>query len=247
MLRALMDAGVEPDLLVGASVGAINAAAFAAEPTTAGVDRLARTWKSLRADTVFPHHHYEGWRFIQRRDSVYPADPLAAVIRGFLTYERLEEARVPLHVMSSSLTTGEERWLTSGSAVTALLASAAIPGVFPPVALDGESLIDGGVLNDVPLSRAWQRGAELVIALLCGPVRPPPPVADRPVDALLAAFSVAVHGRFLRDVDQVPDGHRLVVMGADVPELAGYWDFSRTVELIEAGHAAAEEVLAASI
>ena len=242
MLKALLGAGVQPDLLFGASVGAINAAALASDPTPAGVDRLADTWLGLRDDTIFPHHHYGGWRFIQQRQSVYPSEALRRIIEAFLPYERLEDAVLPLEVVASSLS-GRERWITSGSATDALLASAAIPGVFPPVTLDGEVLIDGGVLDDVPISRALERGAQRIFALLCGPLLPEAVPAARPVEALLAAFAVAVRGRFVRETASVPDGVQLVVIGCTVPRLQGYWDFSRTAELMAAGEASARRVL----
>ena len=247
MLRALVAAGVRPDLLVGASVGAINAAAFGADPTAEGVERLAATWRGLRDDTIFPHHHYGEWRFIQHRESVYPVAALRGIVDGFLPFARLEEAAVPVEVVASDLRTGRERWMTAGSAVDALLASAAIPGIFPPVVLDGDVLVDGGVLNDVPISRAFSRGAERVFALLNGPMEPPQVDIERPIDALLASFAVAVRGRFVRELDAVPEGRQLVVIGADPPDLAGYWDFSRTEELIAAGEEAVRAALASGL
>jgi NTE family protein len=243
MLRVLLGAGVTPDLLVGASVGAINAAAIAGQPTLEGVERLAGTWKTLRDDTIFPHHHYSEWRFVQRRESVFPSSALRRVIEDFLTFRLLEEAEVPVEVVASCLHSGRERWLCSGPAVEALLASAAIPGIFPPITIDGDVLIDGGVLNDVPIARAFSRGADRVLALLTGPFRPRPVEIERPVDALLAAFSVAVRGRFVREMDAVPEGRQLVVIGTDIPDLEGYWDFSRTEELMLAGEQAARAAL----
>jgi NTE family protein len=234
-LRVLLAAGVRPDLLVGASVGAINAVAIAGDPTPAGVERLAATWKAMRDDSIFPHHHYVEWRFIQHRESVFPSSALRRVIEDFLTYRLLEDAAVPVEVVASCLDSGRERWMSTGPAVDALLASAAIPGIFPPVEVDGEVLIDGGVLNDVPVSRAFERGADRVFALLTGPVEPPPVEIGRPLDALLAGFTVAVRGRFVREVEAVPAGRQLVVVGADIPDLEGYWDFSRTEELMAAG------------
>ena len=243
MLRVLLGAGIRPDLLVGASVGAINAAAIAGQPTLEGVERLAATWKGLRDDTIFPHHHYSEWRFIQRRESVFPSSALRRVIEDFLTYRVLEDAEVPVEVVASCLDSGRERWLCSGPAVEALLASAAIPGIFPPITIDGDVLIDGGVLNDVPVSRAFSRGAERVLALVAGPVEPPAVEIGRPIDALLAAFGVAVRGRFVREMEAVPEGRQLVVISTDIPDLEGYWDFSRTDELILAGEQAARAAL----
>jgi NTE family protein len=245
MLRALARAGIRPDLVVGASVGAINGAGLAADPTQEGVEALARTWLALRDDQLFPRHQYGGWRFIQHRNSVYPDTGLRRAIESFLPYVRLEDAVVPIEVVAASLTTGSEVWFTEGPAVDALLASAALPGVFPPVQIGSDLLIDGGVLNDVPISRACRPGISRVYVLLCGPLISEPVPAGRPVEALLAAFAVAVRGRYRREIEAVPAGVEMVVIGADAPQLQGYWDFSRTAELIDIGEASAEEVLAA--
>ena len=245
MLRALLRAGIRPDLVVGASVGAINGAGLAADPTPDGVEALARTWSGLRDDTLFPRHQYGGWRFIQHRNSVYSDTGLRRVIESFLPYARLEDAAVPIEVVAASLTTGNEVWFTEGPAVEAILASAALPGVFPPVRIGSDLLIDGGVLNDVPMNRACRPGIARVFVLLCGPLVAESVPAGRPVEALLAAFAIAVRGRYRREIEAVPPGVEVVVIGADAPQLQGYWDFSRTAELMDIGEASAEEVLAA--
>lgn len=245
MLRALSGAGIRPDFVVGASVGAINAAAYAADPSPEGVDRLAEAWLQLRDDTVFPHHHYGGWRFLQHRESVYPTVALRGIIDAFLPYTRLEDAAIPVNVVATNTRDNTETWIDRGPVTQALLASAAIPGVFPEVDLDGVPHVDGGVLNDVPISRAFEKEATRVIALLCGAMHPDPTPVHRPVEALMAAFGLAVHGRFLRELGSVPPGRQLIVIGCRVPELAGYWDFSRTAELIRAGEQSALAMLPA--
>ena len=106
MLRVLVEAGIVPDMLFGASVGAINAAAFGADPSAVGVERLAETWRRVDDETLFPHHHYGGWRFIQHREAVYPAAGLRDLVDKFLDYERIEDAKIPLEVVATSLLTG---------------------------------------------------------------------------------------------------------------------------------------------
>ncbi len=201
MLEELARRAIEADMVLGVSAGAINAAAYAGDPTPAGIARMADVWLSAREDDVFPHPLIHGrWQFVQHRESVFPLDGLRRVIEKGLSYDLLEDARVPVSVVATSMLDGHERWFTRGPAVEAVLASSAAPGVFPPVIIDGEPYADGGIVNDVPLLRALELGARRCYVLLCGPIHPPAPVVNRPLDALSAAFKFALHTRFRQEV-----------------------------------------------
>jgi len=244
MLSELVRRRIEADFLVGSSVGGINAAAYSADPTPAGVARLAEVWLRTKGEDIFPRGRFGGrWQFIQKGQAVYRPDGLRRMIEEFLDFSELEDAPVPLELVASSLSDGRERWLSRGPAVEALLATCALPGVFPPVHIEGDELIDGGVLNDVPLLRALARGASRVFVLLCRPLRHAPVRVERPIEAILAAFSLAIDGRFTRELEMLPGGVEVVVIGADLPRDQDFWDFSRTAEFIEAGRASAAEVL----
>jgi NTE family protein len=244
MLRALSERGIAPDLVVGTSIGAINAAAFAGSPTIEGVYLAADVWRRIVAEDVFPRGRFDGtWRFLQRREAVYPIDGLRKVVRGFLRFERVEDSPVPLVVVATRLEDGAEEWITEGPAVEAVLASAALPGLYPQVELGGFHYFDGGVLDNVALGAALSAGARRVFVLLCSPVGMSLPVFSRPYEAMFGAFSVALGGRLKRDLAAV--GSQVDVVVFEGRTTGGFEpsDLSRTEEWIEQGYRTARDVL----
>lgn len=236
MLSELVDRGVRADRVYGASVGAVNGAAYCGEPTPEGMRKLQDTWEGLSGDDIFPRGRIHGpWKYFQQRPSVHPNSGLQRIIETGLRFDRLEEAPVPLEVVTTSLTDGRERWIANGPALPAILASAAIPALLPPVSIDGDELIDGGVVNNVPISRPISAGAVRIYVLLCGPLHYSPVMPRRPVEAVLTAFFVAIHARFARELSFLPPGVEVVVFSGGGDPAAEYRDFSATSELIEAG------------
>jgi len=174
MLRALVDAGIRPDLVVGSSAGAINSFCFAQHPTQRGLDRLAGLWRGLRRRDVFPLHP---WHLVTglfgRRDGLVSADRLAAFLRSHIGIARLEDTSVPVHVVATDLAAGQPVVLSEGNAVDALLATSALPGVYPPVVLNGRPLVDGGITADTPVRQAEELGAtEIYVLPTVGPSEP---------------------------------------------------------------------------
>ena len=142
MLRALCERGIVPDLVVGSSIGAVNAAFFAGRADPRGhlsrrrdVARVSPTATSSRKGRL-----HGSWRFVERREAVYPIEGLRRLVRSFLRFERLEDSPVPLTVVATRLADGVEEWLTEGPALEAVLASAALPAIFPSVEIDGHPL-----------------------------------------------------------------------------------------------------------
>jgi NTE family protein len=169
MLGALVAHGLRADLVVGSSVGAINAAYFAADPSAAGVARLEAIWRGMRRADVFPAPGFGGLlRLLWRRGHLVDPGALARLLERHLPYQRLEQAALPCHIIATDMLEGIELRLCSGPAVPALLASAAIPGVFPPVRLDGRLVVDGGVANHTPISAAVELGATRLVVLPTG-------------------------------------------------------------------------------
>jgi len=162
MLRALYERGIAPDLLVGASAGALNAAFVASRPQTVETaDELAAIWHGLRREDVFP----VGLRVLvagltSRDDHLVPDDGLRQLARRHLQINRLEQAVVPLHLTAFDLIAGEEVLLSNGPVIDALLAAVAIPGILPAVRWGKRRLVDGGVVNNTPISHAVELGAE---------------------------------------------------------------------------------------
>jgi NTE family protein len=174
---------------------------------------------------------------------VHSNSGLRVIIEAGIDFENLQDTTVPFEVVTTSLTDGRERWITHGHAVDAILASSAIPSIFPPVVIDGDVLVDGGVVNNVPISRAMATGCTRIYVLLCGPLHYHPRLPRRPAEAALNAFFVAVHARFVRELAMLPPGVEVVVFSGGGEPSAQYRDFSATAELIEEGQAEAAEVL----
>ncbi len=244
MLAELVDRGIRADRVYGASVGAVNGAAYAGDPTPAGMRRLHEIWENLTGEMVFPRGRVHGpWMFFQQRPSVHSNAGLRQVVSDGLTFDRLEDTEIPLEVVVTSLTNGEERWLTEGPATEAILASAAIPAMLPPVVIDGDVLVDGGVVNNVPISRAVASGATRIYVMLCGPLHFRPPQPRRPVEAVLTAFYVAVHARFSRELASLPPGVEVFVFSGGNDPSADYRDFSGTEQMVAEGRAEVAAVL----
>jgi NTE family protein len=244
MLEELIRRDIRADRVFGASVGAINGASYAGNPTLENVGRMGDIWRAVKGTDIFPRGPLDGpWAFLQKRPSVHANTGLRAIIEAGIDYENLEDATIPIEVVTTSLTDGRERWIGHGPAVEAILASSAIPSIFPPVVIDGDMLVDGGVVNNVPISQAIAAGCDRIYVLLCGPLhyRPPPP--RRPLEAQLTAFFVAIHARFVRELASLPPGVEVVVFSGGGEPSGQYRDFSATASLIEEGRAEVADVL----
>ena len=244
MLQELIARGIRADRVFGASVGAINGASYAGQPTLENAERMATIWRAVKGTDIFPRGTFDGpWAYLQKRASVHANSGLRAIIESGIDYENLEDATIPIEVVTTSLTDGRERWVGHGPAVEAILASSAIPSIFPPVTIDGDLLVDGGVVNNVPISRAIETGCDRIYVLLCGPLHYHPPAPRRPLEAQLTAFFVAIHARFVRELAALPPGVEVVVFSGGGEPSGQYRDFSATGALIEEGRAEVAEVL----
>ena len=244
MLQVLAEHGFVPDRIFGSSVGAINGVGFAADPTREGVERLTQVWLRIRREDIYPQGRLHGpWLYLQQRDSVYSNSGLRAIIEEGFPHERLEDAVVPVEVVATSLTDGGERWFTYGPAVDAVLASAAMPAIFPPVEIDGERYIDGGVVDNVPIQRAVDAGATRIVVLLCSPPVFEPPVSKRPVEGMVNALFIAIHARFVRDMAHLPEDVEVILCTGPEGTTRDFDDFSTTEHLIALGRAEASEVV----
>ena len=234
MLQALRDHGITPDMVFGASAGAINAAWVAGDPTLADVDELADVWKRLRTRDIFPLRPAIGFLgFVGRRTSLFPSDGLRRVIVANSRYERLEDAAIPIGVVATEARTGMEVVLDRGPAVEAVLASAAIPGVFPPVVIDGRALIDGGVVNNTPVSHAVDAGAERIYVLPTGYACQRERTPRGALAMTLHAVSLMVEQRLVNEVGRLQDRVDLRVLPPLCPLDVLPTDFSRAAEMID--------------
>jgi NTE family protein len=238
MLQAVMERGILPDAVVGCSVGALNAAGVAANPTVTGLDLVRDVWMSIREDVICPQGRFTPIRLLTHRGhSLQPNDGLRRVIETHVGYQTFEEFPIPFQVVATSLHTGHDRWFSSGPVVDPILASAALPAVFPPVEIDGELLIDGGVVDNVPISRALLLGATRIVVFHVGNFERPRPVPKRPLDVLVQSFSIARNHRFLREANEVPDGVEMIILPGVDPGKLRYDDFRHSRRLMSSGYA----------
>lgn len=238
MLKAVIERGVIPDAVVGCSVGALNAAAVAADASPVGMERLTEIWLSIKEDVICPAGRLSGIRLLTHRgQSLQPNDGLRRLLERWLPWGTFEEFPKPFHVVATSLTTGHDRWFSSGPVVEPILASAALPAIFPPVEIDGELLIDGAVVDNVPISRALMLGATRVVVFHVGNFERPRPLPRKPLDVLVQSFSIARNNRFLREVADPPDGVELLVPPSVDPGRVRYDDFRHSRRLVNIGYA----------
>jgi len=246
MLLALSEAGVRPDLLVGTSVGAVNGGFAATRFEPEALVGLADVWRGLRRSDIYPYRPLLGLRgFVGRADHLVPPTGLRALLERHLGFRRLEDAPIPLHVVACDVRTGAEVVLSSGPAVPALLASAAIPGVFPPVELDGRVLVDGGVVDNTPISTAVRLGADQVWVLPIGLARG---ITKLPRTALgMYAHGVGILSmhQLRRDVRRYAAEVDLRLVPAPVALDLSAVDFRRSGDLIDDAHAATRSWLEA--
>ncbi len=234
MWTALVEAGVEIDFIVGTSVGAVNGGWIAARPDHAGADALAAVWKGLRREDVFPTRPLLGLLgFLGQRRNLVPASGLRSLLAQHLRFERLEDAPVPLHVTVTDVLTGADVCLSSGPALEAILASAAIPAVFPPQTVDGRICIDGGVVNNTPISHAAALGADTIWVLSTGyacALDEPPRGA---LGMALHALTLTINQRLAIDVERYEPIVELKVVPPLCPLRTSPSDFSDAAVLIE--------------
>jgi NTE family protein len=243
MLRALSESNLQPDLLVGTSVGAVNAAWAAGRPGHDGMDQLTDIWLGLRRQDVFPLSPLTGAAGLLGRSNHFISnDSLRSVLEKHIPFKRIEDASVPLHIVATELKSGRAAILTSGPSVPALLASCAIPGVFPPVVIGRRDYVDGGVASHTPLTVAIELGATVIYVLPVGY----PWLNREPTNALgmaLHALARIVEQKLDAEVaanKNVADIH--VMPALDIADVSPA-DFSHTKDLIEWGYREARRCL----
>jgi NTE family protein len=207
MLAALTDAGIAPDLVLGSSVGALNGAAIAAAPTGETVKRLTELWKALGTDGVFASSILGQLKtLVSSRTHLHTNDRLRQLVEEQSPGQLIEELAVPFQCVAVSIESARARWFDRGPVSDAVLASCAVPGLLPPVLIDGEHYLDGGLVDSLPLGRAIALGATTIYVLHVGRIERPLAVPRWPWEVGLVAFEVARRHRFMDDLSNVPAG-----------------------------------------
>ena len=251
MLRALFEAGIRPDLILGTSVGALNGALVAADPGPGVIDRLVGLWESavgnreVYGDGAFR----QVTRAVRTGTHLHSSKPLRDRLAQELGDLTFEELAVPFQCCAASIERAAEHWFSSGRVVDAVVASAAVPGLLSPAEVDGEHYLDGGIVNSIPLGRAVACGAERVFVLQVGRVDQPLTVPRRPWEVARVSFEIARRHRFHRELAELPPdvtAHVLPSGGLTRKDdsLLAYRDFGAVTRRIDAAYAATSAYLA---
>jgi NTE family protein len=243
MLRALAECSIEPDIVLGTSVGAINGAFFAADPTSVGVERLADLWCELNSSELSAGAMLRRVTTLARSGThLQSLDEVRQRLIEVLPAQRVEELAVPFQCVAASIEQAAEHWFDSGPLADVVLASCAVPGILPPVKIGDEHFIDGGIVNSIPVGRAVALGAKTIYVLQVGrlerALRPP----RWPWEVGLVAFEVARRHRFAHDLRSLPDDVQLHVLPTGGSAAPAYNDVSGQLRLRRIARSAQQQI-----
>lgn len=249
MIRALNQAGITPDVVVGASVGALNGAVLAAEPILA-VERLTEVWSSMNSLGVFGGRSKFSTALSLLRHGLMRNSPglaspnaLRSLIESNLPVNNIDELRIKTAVVVTDAQVGKAKLLSRGSLSSALMASTAIPGVFPPVSIDGCVYVDGGVAANVPVRQAIAFGAKSVIVLDANPASMPGTVPQSTLGAVLQASTIMLRNQRADAIDDLTGRYPVLHLPQSTPPSQSSFNFDNSTELIEAGYVATRDFL----
>lgn len=213
MLQALLAADITPDLVVGTSIGALNGAFVAADPSAKGVARLEELWRdAVRSGEMSENPVRQAARFAKHRTHVMRRGLIPGLVDTHLGVDLIEDLQVPFQCVAAQIETSASRWFTSGEIAPAVAASCAVPGLFAPVEIDGAHYYDGGLVHSIPVGRAIALGATDIHVLQVGRVEQPLSPPTNPLDVGLVAFEIARRHRFVEEIAEVPDEVNLHVL-----------------------------------
>jgi len=251
MLRALFEAGITPDLIVGTSVGALNGAIVARQPELAVVGRLTSLWAEVASGDAKVYDSgtvRQVRRAISTGTHLHSSQPLRERLAKELGDLTFADLAVPFQCVAASIEKAGEHWFSSGPVVDAVMASAAVPGLLPPAEVDGEHFLDGGIVNSIPVGRAAELGASTIYVLQVGRIERPLQPPKRPWEVARVSFEIARRHRFHRDMASLPDGvtaHVLPTGGGTARDdaIRAYRDFSAVSRRIQQAYDASAAYL----
>jgi len=233
MMHSLAARGIEADMVVGCSVGAMNGAYYAGDPTLRGVLQLESVWRGLRRRDVFPVTLRTLLAFLWRRDFLVPHDGLQKLIDDYLPYRDLQDARLPIHIVTTDLVTGDSVILSEGPAAQAIIASTAIPGAFAPVRYKDLYLADGAISSNTPIRVAIENGARRLIILPTGFACATHDLPTGAVANALHALTLLIARQLVSELEGIEPGIEYFVVPPLCPLVGSPYDFSRTADHIE--------------
>jgi NTE family protein len=248
MLRALLAHGVQPDLVVGTSVGALNGAMLATDPNMATVDRMQELWTSLSRSGVFADSVVaQVARLAAQRTHLHSALPLRRMLEQHLSVQRIEELPVRFECVAASIERSVAHWFSDGPVIDAVIASCAVPGLFPPARIGEEHYYDGGLVHSIPVGRAAQLGAQRIYVLHVGRIERVLKPPRWPWEVGLIAFEIARRNRFVEEVAMLGSRIEVHVLPSGEPDTRAlnvrYRDVRRVNARIERAYDATSRYL----
>jgi NTE family protein len=245
MLQALGERDVAPDLVVGTSVGSLNGAVVALEPRSAPT-RLSHAWARMTREAAFPGGPLAQARTLQHsKTHLFPNTGLAAVIAHFLGDTRsFDELTLPFGAVTMDIATTLPHVIRTGSLVPALLASCAIPGIYPPVDVGSRRLYDGGVVANVPMRQALEMGARSLVVLDCSFPGHLPDAPETLAEVLLFTMTVTMRSQAVLEAPIVAADIPVVYLPGPAWRPVSPLDFGHTDTLIENAYETARAFLA---
>lgn len=244
MLEAVLDAGVTPDLIVGTSAGSLNGAVLADDPHGA-VALLKETWMRCHRGLLIGDRRLRQMRNLAGGHFMFRNDRMTEFFASHLTARTFEALSTRFACVSTDLASGSVVIMDSGPLLDALLASCAVPGVFPLVRREGRLLADGGYVANVPIRQALDLGAASIVVF---DGRPRIAARDDPRDvrdSMTSAFAAALNMQYQRDLEHVAARVPVLCMPGQPARHVKGLDFSRSKDLIESAHAEASAFLVA--
>lgn len=245
MLRALAEAGIRPDLVTGTSVGSLNAAVLAL-PGDDPLTRLHRIWAHMTRHEAFPGGVLSQVRTLaQSKTHLFPSTGLATIIAEHVGESTtFEDLALPLGVVATEVETAQPLLIRSGPLGPPLLASCAIPGIFPPVAHDGRLLYDGGLVANVPMRQALTMGAQSLVVLDCAfPGQMPSPPRTF-AEVMMFTAMISMRNQAVLEAPVAAAAVPVVYVPGPRPVRVSPLDFSRTAELADQAYESARVHLA---
>ncbi len=250
MLRALFEAGVSPDLILGTSVGALNGALVAADPSPGVIDRLGKLWESASAskEVYGAGAVRQVTRAVRTGTHLHSAKPLRERLQQELGDKSFDDLAIRFQCCAANIERAAEHWFTEGRVVDAVVASAAVPGLLTPARVNGEHFLDGGIVNSIPVGRAAECGAARIFVLQVGRIDRPLKPPRKPWEVARVSFEIARRHRFIREMGALPasvTAHVLPTGGGSKRDdsLLAYRDFSAVQRRIDAAYEASVRYL----
>ncbi len=234
MLRALRRFGIYPDIIVGTSVGALNGAIIANHGLDRGTDVLNSVWRNMRRQDVFPGGLFsQAMCLIRTRLNLFRNDQLGELICRNLDAQRIEDLTLSFGAVATELSTQRGVLFNCGRLKPALLASAALPGIYPPVEINGALFVDGGLAANVPLKAAVEMGAASIVVLDVGSTCEQGSVPKNVAEMVMSALQTSMRQRVLVEAPMVSRTHPVVYLPAPCPINARLLEFDTSANLID--------------